>query len=62
MPDEPSRRPLFNAAGPAVIAALILVPLRVLLGDTWSQGLVYAGSFGTLFFVITYVCLRWARG
>ncbi|WP_017605862.1 hypothetical protein [Nocardiopsis alkaliphila] len=62
MPDELSRRPVFNAAGPAVIAALVLVPLRVFMGDTWLQGLAYAGLFGALFFGIAYVCLRWARG
>lgn len=61
MLSELSRRPLLNAAGPAVLAAVVLVPLRALMGDTWLQALAYAGLFGALFFVIGYLCLRWAR-
>ena len=61
MSPEPTRRPLLNAAGPAVISAVVLVPLRALMGDTWLQASAYGALFGGLFFVITYLCLRWAR-
>lgn len=61
MPPELARRPLMNAAGPALTSTVVLVPLRALMGDTWLQALAYGALFGALFFVIAYVCLRWAR-